>query len=30
MAPVMYDGAGELRALQANNTGMKKKREVGL
>jgi len=26
----MYDRAGESRALQANNTGMKKKREVGL
>jgi len=26
----MYDGAGESRALQANNTGMRKKREVGL
>jgi len=26
----MYDRVGESRALQANNTGMKKKREVGL
>jgi len=26
----MYDGAGESRALQANNTGMEKKREAGL
>jgi len=26
----MYDGAGESRALQANNTGVRKKREVGL
>jgi hypothetical protein len=30
LALVMYDRVGESRALQANNTGMKKKREVGL
>jgi len=26
----MYDRVGESRELQTNNTGMKKKREVGL
>jgi len=30
MAPVMYDGARESRALHANNNGTEKKREAGL